>query len=185
MKIYTRKGDEGMTSIIGGRRLPKRHPRIEAYGDVDELIAWIGLLRSIDQSCVSKGELIDIQSVLMGCCTVLATDPSAEVPEGIAVDDTAGLEQAIDRMEEKTPPMTSFILPGGDQNAAFCNIARCVCRRAERSLLRLDETEKVPSGVIRYINRLSDYLFVLSRRLSYDAGKEEIKWQGGKPLKNM
>ena len=177
MKIYTRTGDEGMTSIIGGKRLSKHHPRIEAYGTVDELIAWIGLLRGTDQSCVPKEELIQIQSVLMACCSVVATDPSAEVPKGVSIGDTTSLENSIDNMEKKLPPLSSFILPGGHQNASFSNIARCVCRRSERALLRLNETEKVPPEVIRYINRLSDYLFVLTRCLTYESGKEEVRWQ--------
>ncbi|HUW92533.1 MAG TPA: cob(I)yrinic acid a,c-diamide adenosyltransferase [Bacteroidales bacterium] len=177
MKIYTRTGDEGMTSIIGGRRLSKHHPRIEAYGTVDELIAWMGMLRGIDQKCVSGEELTQIQSVLMACCAVVATDPSPEVPKGVTNADTTCLENLIDRMEKKLPALSSFILPGGHQNASFSNIARCVCRRAERALLRLNEIEKVPPEVIRFINRLSDYLFVLSRCLTYEAGIEEVKWQ--------
>lgn len=176
MKIYTRTGDQGMTSIIGGKRLSKHHPRIEAYGTVDELIAWVGLLRGADQKCVSREELIQIQSVLMACCTVIATDPSAKVPKGVTVDDTSSLENSIDRMEKKLPALNSFILPGGNQNTSFTNIARCVCRRAERALLRLNESEKVPPEVISYINRLSDYLFVLTRCLTYESGIEEVKW---------
>lgn len=177
MKIYTRTGDEGMTSIIGGKRLSKHHPRIEAYGTVDELIAWMGLLRGTDQKCVSSEELIEIQSVLMTCCTVVATDPSAQVSKGVTLSDTSALENSIDRMEKNLPVLSSFILPGGHVNTSFCNIARCVCRRAERALLRLNETEKVPPEVIRYINRLSDYLFVLTRLLTYESGTEEVKWK--------
>lgn len=177
MKIYTRTGDKGMTSIIGGKRLPKHHPRIEAYGTVDELIAWIGLLRGLDQDCVSTAELTGIQSALMSCCTIIATDTDAKVPEGIRAGDPATLENSIDAMEKQLPELKSFILPGGDRNAAFCNIARCVCRRAERALLRLAETEKVDQDVIIYINRLSDYLFVLTRCLTYRSGNEEVKWK--------
>jgi cob(I)alamin adenosyltransferase len=176
MKIYTKTGDRGETSVIGGKRLPKHHPRIEAYGTVDELIAWIGLLRCADQRCVTPEELIAIQSALMSCCSVIATDPSAEAPVNITSSDTTALEKSIDSMEAGLPPLTSFILPGGHLNTANCNIARCVCRCAERALLRLDREEKVDPEIIRYINRLSDYLFVLTRCLSYDAGIEEIKW---------
>jgi cob(I)alamin adenosyltransferase len=183
MKIYSRTGDNGETSVIGGRRLPKHHPRIEAYGTVDELIAWIGLLRAARQHCVSADELIKIQSVLMTCCTVIATDPSAQVPEGISIDDTAELEQLIDAMEAHLPALDSFILQGGHTDAANCNIARCVCRRAERALLRLNETEKVDPDIIKYLNRLSDYLFVLTRCLTYEADKEEVRWQPGKKNK--
>lgn len=183
MKIYTRTGDKGETSVIGGVRLPKHHPRIEAYGTVDELIGWIGLLRSADQDCVSTEELVGIQSVLMSCCSVIATHPSATVPEYISIDDTSVLERSIDRMEAQLPVLNSFILPGGHQQAANCNIARCVCRRAERALLRLNEAEKVDPDIIRYLNRLSDYLFVLSRLLSHNSGREEVKWLPGKKSK--
>jgi len=177
MKIYTKTGDRGETSVIGGLRLPKHHPRIEAYGTVDELIAWIGMLRAAEQSCVTREELITIQSVLMSCCTIIATHPTAKVPEGITVDDTSELEKSIDRMEANLPKLTSFVLPGGHPAAAQANVARCVCRRAERALLRLNEAEKVDPDVVKYLNRLSDYLFVLTRCLTYESGTEEIKWQ--------
>jgi cob(I)alamin adenosyltransferase len=183
MKIYTKTGDLGETSVIGGIRLPKHHPRIEAYGSVDELIAWIGLLRSPEQNCVSTQELLDIQSALMSCCSVIATHPTAKVPDNITIDDTSRLESSIDRMEARLPALKSFILPGGHQDAANCNIARCVCRRAERALLRLNEVEKVDPGIIRYINRLSDYLFVLTRSLSHNSGKEEVTWRPDKKAK--
>ena len=183
MKIYTKTGDRGETSIIGGKRLPKYHPRIEAYGTVDELIAWIGLLRSADQHCVSREELLMIQSALMSCCSVIATDPSAEEPVNINAADTSMLERSIDAMEARLPVLNSFILPGGHPNTANCNIARCVCRRAERALLRLDKEEKVDQEIIKYLNRLSDYLFVLTRCLSYDAGIEEVKWLQDKKAK--
>jgi cob(I)alamin adenosyltransferase len=176
MKIYTKTGDRGETSIIGGKRLPKYHPRIEAYGTLDELIAWIGLLRGAGQHCVSTEELIAIQSALMTCCSVVATDPSAKVPVNIKSSETSMLERSIDAMESRLPALNSFILPGGHPHTANCNIARCVCRRAERALLRLDREEKVDQEIIRYINRLSDYLFVLTRCLSYDADIEEVKW---------
>jgi cob(I)alamin adenosyltransferase len=177
MKIYTKTGDKGETSVIGGIRLPKHHPRIDAYGTVDELIAWIGMLRATDQKCVAQEELITIQSVLMACCTVIATHPTAHVPEGITIDDTSALERSIDRMEGNLPKLESFVLPGGHPAAASANVARCVCRRAERDLLRLNDAEKTDPDVIRYLNRLSDYLFVLTRCLTYESGKEEVKWE--------
>ena len=176
MKIYTRTGDEGMTSIIGGKRLPKHHPRIEAYGTLDELIAWIGLLRGADQKCIPVEELIGIQSVLMTCCMIVASEAVNEVSAGVRADDIQILENSIDIMQSRLPELKNFILPGGNQNASFCNIARCVCRRAERSLLRLNEKEKISPQVIKYVNRLSDYLFVLTRCLIYDSGNEEVKW---------
>lgn len=183
MKIYTKSGDKGETSVIGGVRLPKHHPRIEAYGTIDELIAWIGMLRSAEQFCVHADDLIRIQSVLMSCCTIVATHPSAKVPEGISVDDTTQLERSIDKMEARLPALQSFILPGGNQFAATSNIARCVCRRAERALLRLNETEETDPAVIRYLNRLSDYLFVLTRCLTYEHGTEEVRWLPGEKSK--
>ncbi len=183
MKIYTKTGDRGETSVIGGVRLPKHHPRIEAYGTLDELIAWIGMLRSYEQSCVPRGELIEIQSVLMSCCTVIATHPTASVPEGIFVSDTSLLESSIDRMEAKLPKLQSFILPGGNHPAATANLARTVCRRAERAVLRLDEAERTDPDVVKYLNRLSDYLFVLSRCLMYEIETEEVKWMPGKKSK--
>jgi cob(I)alamin adenosyltransferase len=183
MKIYTRTGDSGETSVIGGNRLPKHHPRIEAYGTVDELIAWIGLLRSEEQDCARAEELTTVQSALMSCCTVIATPPSATLPEGVTISDTSDLEQSIDKMESKLPPLKSFILPGGNRAAANTNIARCVCRRAERAVLRLNETEKVDHDVIKYLNRLSDYLFMLTRCLTYESGNEEVKWPHNKKEK--
>jgi cob(I)alamin adenosyltransferase len=176
MKIYTKTGDKGETSVVGGARLPKQHPRIEAYGTLDELIAWIGMLRSADQSCIPQEELIAIQAVLMSCCTVIATPPSAEVPDGVTVGNTTELELSIDRMESGLPELQSFILPGGNPAAATANLARCVCRRAERAVLRLNETEPTEPDVVKYLNRLSDYLFVLSRCLTYERGTEEVKW---------
>lgn len=175
MKIYTKTGDKGETSVIGGVRLPKHHLRIEAYGTLDELIAWIGMLRSCEHSCIPHEELIEIQLVLMSCCTVIATHPSAKVPEGIHIGDTSRLESSIDRMESDLPGLKSFILPGGNNPAATANLARTVCRRAERAILRLNETEKTDPDVIRYLNRLSDYLFVLSRHLMHSIGTEEVK----------
>ena len=183
MKIYTKTGDKGETTVIGGTRLPKHHPRIEAYGSVDELIAWIGLLRSADQNCVGTDELIYIQSVLMSCCTVIATPPSATIPDGITIDDTSVLEKSIDMMEAQLPVLTSFILPGGHAEAANCNIARCICRRAERAILRLNEAEKVDPDIIIFINRLSDYLFVLSRCMSHNSGRKEVIWPYKKKAK--
>ena len=175
MKIYTRTGDKGMTSIIGGTRLPKYHPRIEAYGTIDELIAWIGLLRGMDEYKVRIEELTKIQAILMQCCAIVATDPAKPVA-GLNDDVIKSLEDAIDQMQKELPELSSFILPGGSQPVSFCHIARCVCRRAERCVLRLDETESAPSDVIKYLNRLADYLFVLARITGYETGNEEVNW---------
>lgn len=178
MKIYTKTGDDGTTSLSGGRRVPKQHIRIEAYGTVDELIAWIGMLRSQSENSKRKEILFYIQDQLMISAAALARDsqnPSAREfmpdPECISV-----LEREIDRMEGLLPPLKSFILPGGSIPVSHCHIARCVCRRAERAVLRLNEKEDTPEMVRKFLNRLSDYLFVLSRIVGLESDNEEIKW---------
>jgi cob(I)alamin adenosyltransferase len=179
MKIYTLTGDDGTTSLVGGRRVPKHSLRVEAYGSVDELIAWIGLLRDHRENHERRELLIYVQSQLMLCAAALATDsenPKAKIilPES---DCLKVLEKEIDRMEEKLDPLKSFLLPGGSMIVSHCHIARCVCRRAERAVLRLNTYEKSPDIVVKFLNRLSDYLFVLSRKISLEIGNEEIKWQ--------
>jgi len=178
MKIYTLTGDDGTTSLIGGRRISKHHIRIEAYGTVDELISWIGLLRSHKENEARKGMLVYIQSQLMSSAAALASDIENQgsrkiipEPECISV-----LEKEIDRMENLLPPLSSFILPGGNIVVSHCHITRCVCRRAERAVLRLNEKEKTPEIVTKFLNRLSDYLFVLGRLVSFELENEEIKW---------
>jgi cob(I)alamin adenosyltransferase len=178
MKIYTRGGDDGTTSIMGGRRLPKYSLRIESYGTVDELIAWLGLIRErADISWVGV-ELIYLQEQLMCAAAALATD--SENPPKRAVlpeeESIVRLEKLIDRMEESLPALTSFILPGGGETASYCHIARCVCRRAERAVVHLGSMEDVPSVVTKLLNRTSDFLFVLARYISQSSGKEEVKW---------
>jgi cob(I)alamin adenosyltransferase len=178
MKIYTRTGDDGTTSLSGGTRLPKHDIRIEAFGTIDELIAWIGMLRSYKENDNRKEKLVYIQRQLMASVAALASDnenPSAKVvlPETGCV---AFLEDEIDRMEKSLKPLESFILPGGNNVVSHCHIARCVCRRAERAVLRLNERENSPEIIYKFLNRLSDYLFVLSRLLSLELDNEEIKW---------
>ena len=178
MKIYTRTGDDGTTSLSGGRRVPKCHPRIEAYGSVDELISWIGLLRGSPVNKSRKAILIYIQDQLMICAAALAADPNdsrapVKGPDKKCVNK---LEKEIDKMEERLPRLRNFILPGGNADVSYCHIARCVCRRTERAVLKLNETEKTPEMIIKFLNRLSDYLFVLSRNLSLDLDNEEIIW---------
>jgi cob(I)alamin adenosyltransferase len=182
MKIYTRTGDKGMTSIIGGTRLPKYHPRIEAYGNIDELISWLGLLRGSDELKNRTEELISIQATLMHCCAIVATDPASKPAFEMKDEVIKMLEDSIDLMETELPELDSFILPGGSQTVSYCHITRCVCRRAERSVLRLDEEESAPSDVIKYLNRLADYLFVLGRAIAYETGTEEVKWLPGKNM---
>jgi cob(I)alamin adenosyltransferase len=179
MKIYTLTGDDGTTSLAGGRRVPKYSLRVEAYGSVDELIAWIGLLRDHKENAGRKDILIYIQSQLMFCAAALATDNEHSSPRVILPENECLniLEKAIDSMEESLEPIKNFILPGGNVIISYCHIARCVCRRAERAVLRLNADEKTPAIVIKFLNRLSDYLFVLSRKISLEIGNEEIKWQ--------
>ena len=178
MKIYTFTGDDGTTSLSGGTRVPKISLRVEAYGSADELISWIGLLRDLKENTSSKDTLIYIQDQLMRCASVLASPG----PEGTArvmlpdQDCIKAIEVEIDKMEEKLPALTSFILPGGNIATSYCHIARCVCRRAERAVLRLKEEENVPSLIYKFLNRLSDYLFVLSRLISLMSDSEEVKW---------
>jgi cob(I)alamin adenosyltransferase len=178
MKIYTLTGDDGTTSLSGGRRVGKQSVRVEAYGSVDELIAWIGLLRDHKENLKRREILIYIQSQLMTCAAALAYDRKnvksrKYFPDA---DCLSKIEKEIDRMEEILPPLKNFILPGGNILVSYCHIARCVCRRAERAVLRLNEAEKSPEIVIKFLNRLSDYLFVLSRKISLELDIEEIKW---------
>jgi cob(I)alamin adenosyltransferase len=178
MKIYTRTGDNGTTSLAGGRRVPKFNPRVEAYGSVDELISWIGLLRGCQVNEPRKNMLVYIQDQLMISAALLASDPENEKTMTVAPDkdNCLVLEKEIDKMEESLSPLNNFVLPGGNLNVSYCHIARCVCRRAERAVLSLNQTEKTPESVTRFLNRLSDYLFVLSRLVSLELGNEEIKW---------
>ena len=178
-KIYTKTGDKGQTSLIGGTRLPKHHIRIEAYGTVDELNSFIGLVRD----SVSEKELFDllieIQDRLFTMGSLLAADPEKnkmQLPQ-LNESDVVVLEKAIDKMNETLPEMKSFVLPGGHTTVSHCHIARCVCRRAERAVLKLTENEKVDEITYKYLNRLSDYLFVLSRKLTQDFKANEIPWK--------
>jgi cob(I)alamin adenosyltransferase len=178
MKIYTRTGDDGTTSLLGGKRVPKFHTRVEAYGTVDELISWIGLLKDHKENS-SRGQILTyIQNQLMQCAAALATDPDLKktddyLPEAGCI---AVLEKEIDDMDKVLKPLEGFILPGGNVLVSYCHIARCVCRRAERAVLRLNQTEKTPDIIYKFLNRLADYLFVLSRKLCLELDIEEVKW---------
>jgi cob(I)alamin adenosyltransferase len=178
MKIYTLTGDDGTTSLAGGRRVPKHSIRVEAYGSVDELIAWIGLLRDHKENIKRKELLIYIQSQLMNCAASLAHDPSDNKLKQILPDSdcVSVLEREIDMMEDELSPLKNFILPGGNILVSYCHITRCVCRRAERAVLRLNNAEESPEIVNKFLNRLSDFLFVLSRYISLELDIEEIKW---------
>lgn len=179
MKIYTKTGDKGETSLFGGKRVPKYNLRIESYGTVDELNSHVGLLRSYENSKEANAALIEIQDRLFTIGSNLATVPGNEkvkIP-GLNESDINFLENEIDKMNEKLPIMKSFVLPGGDIVVAQCHIARCVCRRAERLVVHLASEEFVSEDVIKYLNRLSDYLFVLSRMISVEKSVEEIPWK--------
>ena len=179
MKIYTKKGDSGTTQLIGGTRVAKSHRRIDAYGTIDELNSYIGLIRDQGICTNSKQILIEIQDRLFTIGALLASDPnkkSMQLPT-IQIEDVEKLEQEIDKMNETLPEMRSFVLPGGHTTVSFCHIARCVCRRAERLCIDLSDETLQKTLILQYLNRLSDYLFVLSRYLSKDLGAEEIPWQ--------
>jgi len=179
MPIYSKTGDNGTTSLLGGKRVPKYHLRIEAYGTVDELIAYIGLIRDQKVSEPLRNELISIQDRLMVCASLLAADCEGcgeQLPQ-LYQEDITELENNIDRMDVELPPLQNFVLPGGHTTVSFCHIARNVCRRAERHAIKLHEESKFNELVIRYLNRLSDYLFVLSRKLSKDLQVAEVKWE--------
>ena len=185
MKIYTKTGDLGTTALFGGTRVPKDHIRIESYGTVDELNSYIGLIRDQQIDRHFKQVLIEIQDRLFTVGAVLATPPEKEVKKngelrlqnlGIIDSDIEFLENEIDSMEDSLAPMTHFVLPGGHTAVSFCHIARCVCRRAERLAVHLNHNEPINENTIKYLNRLSDYLFVLARKLTSDLKGEEIKW---------
>ena len=179
MKIYTRKGDTGTTQLIGGLRVPKNHLRIESYGTVDELNSWLGLIRDSITDEHSKWMLKEIQDRLFTIGSLLASDPGSsrmKVPD-LHEQDVELLEKEIDSMEEILPELKTFVLPGGNPVNSMCHVARCVCRRTERLVVQLSESEKVERLVIQYLNRLSDYLFVLSRKISFDSKSEEVPWK--------
>ncbi len=185
MKVYTKTGDKGTTALFGGTRVPKHHIRIESYGTVDELNSYIGLIRDQDINTLYKNVLIEVQDRLFTLGAILATPPEKEVLKngekrlqnlGITEVDIEYLEKEIDTMEADLPPMTHFVLPGGHTTVSYCHIARCVCRRAERLATHLHEIEPTDELVLKYLNRLSDYLFVLARKLSHDLHANEVPW---------
>ena len=185
MKIYTKTGDNGTTALFGGTRVPKYHTRIESYGTVDELNSWLGLIRDQQIAESSKNELVEIQEKLFTVGAILAIDPERtllkngkerlNIPKLNALD-IEFLEKAIDTMDATLPQMTHFILPGGHTTVSYCHIARTVCRRGERMATLLHQNEPFDEMVLSYMNRLSDYLFVLARKLSKDLQAAEIKW---------
>ena len=185
MKVYTKTGDNGTTALFGGTRVSKDHARIESYGTVDELNSYIGLIRDQEIKQHYKNILIEIQDRLFTVGAILATPPEKELLKngekrlqnlGIVESDIELLEKEIDTMEDSLPQMTHFVLPGGHTTVSYCHIARCVCRRAERLAVHLSHNEPVADITIKYLNRLSDYLFVLARKLSKDLQADEVQW---------
>jgi len=185
MKIYTKTGDNGTTALFGGTRVGKHHIRIECYGTVDELNSSIGLIRDQEIDVFSKNTLIKIQNELFTIGAMLATPPEKEKLKNgkerlninkVNEEAIEFLENEIDRMNEQLPQMTHFILPGGHTTVSYCHLARCICRRTERLSVTLNEKEAIDTSIIQYLNRLSDYLFVLARKLSKDLKVEEVKW---------
>ena len=177
-KIYTKGGDKGETSLLGGTRVSKSHDRVEAYGNLDELNSFIGLIRDQDINPHYRDVLGRIQEVLFISEALVARDPDKEIRElpFFGNNDIHILEKEIDAMNDELPKLKNFILPGGNQIVSYCHIARTVCRRAERSLIRVDKSSPVDEIIIRFVNRLSDYLFVLARKTSKDTGSKERLW---------
>ena len=180
MKIYTKTGDKGQTALIGGRRVSKADLRIDAYGTVDELNSWIGLVRDQPVNAERKSLLKEIQDLLFTIGTELATDPEKPPHRSmpaITPGDVLELEQAMDAMDIALPQLRAFVLPGGHESVSFCHLARTVCRRAERLVTILNNESPIDELVLQYLNRLSDYLFVLSRTMAQELNAEEIAWK--------
>lgn len=178
MKIYTKTGDEGLTSLIGGTRVPKYDLRIESYGTVDELNSYIGMIRDHDIDVKQKDVLKEIQDRLFTIGAALASDPEKskmKIPD-LHLSDITFLENQIDEMNLVLPELKHFILPGGSPVVSFCHVSRCVCRRAERIIVHLKAESFVEEKIVVYLNRLSDYLFVLARKLCFDRNVPENQW---------
>ena len=181
-KLYTKTGDDGTTGLFSGKRVSKHHVRIRAYGTVDELNAWIGLIRNDKIAAETNSFLIKIQNELMVIASQLADDTSEKTPKlsgkivPIAFENVTEIESEIDKINNELPELKNFIIPGGHVLISYTHLARCTCRRAERFITELKGEEEVSSVIIAYINRLSDYLFILARKLSKDFDVEEIKW---------
>ena len=179
-KVYTRRGDMGETSLVGGQRVSKASARLEAYGTVDELSSHLGLLAAMLADGSDKEMIIRIQNCLFNVCTNLATDqeqtelyPSAYLPDG----EIEAMEQKVDEIIKMLHERQGFVLPGGTKEAAQAHVCRTVCRRAERRIVALSEVAKITPSVLQYVNRLSDYLFVLAKKINFNANHSEIVWQ--------
>ena len=176
-KVYTRTGDSGKTSLVGGTRVAKNEVRLEAYGTIDELNAHVGVLSSYLTKEEDIAFVQRMQHVLFDLGGYLATDVTTTTPPcGVTEANVQDLEHEIDRIDEIVPPLKAFVLPGGSRGAAIAHVCRTVCRRAERRILTLGEIAPIDELLLAYVNRLSDYLFVLSRKINFDEGKEEFFW---------
>lgn len=177
MKIYTKTGDEGQTGLFSGRRVSKADLRVEAYGTVDELNAVVGLLR--DQLPTKQQQRVFLlrQQLCLFDLGALLADDRGDSPLRFSADAATELEKAIDDLQQQLPPLRHFVLPGGHPQVSFAHLARTVCRRAERRVVALAAVCDLPKEIVIYLNRLSDFFFVLSRYLSYENGVEELKWQ--------
>jgi cob(I)alamin adenosyltransferase len=178
MKIYTKTGDQGETSLFGGKRVKKYDLRINAYGTSDELNSWIGVVRDQAIDAAYKTQLIEIQDRIFTLGAQLAADPDKpklKMPH-VEAGDISLLEQWIDEMDAALPPMTNFVLPGGNTAVSYCHVTRCVCRRCERLVIELNDDSPVDELIIQYLNRLSDYLFVLGRKIAKDLQAPEQLW---------
>lgn len=181
--IYTRQGDAGQTSLADGTRVPKYAPRVEAYGTIDEANSWIGAALAMTEDPLLQATLSLMQHRLFNCTSNLATPPHASMPRPeVSAADVQFLEQAIDRFEEATGPLTRFVLPGGSPAAGLLNVARAVCRRGERRLVSLAATEPVDPTVMKFVNRASDTLFSAARYANTVAGVGDIPWEADMPL---
>ena len=177
--IYTGTGDKGTTSLVGGERVSKAHQRIESYGTVDELNSFIGLLITSLEEKADQDFLLFIQHKLFTIGSYLATDQEKtqlKPASIITLEDIERIEQEFDKLDEQLPELCAFIIPGGSRGAAVCHVCRTICRRAERRILTLSETCTISPEVLAFVNRLSDYLFVLSRKINFDEQNSEIFW---------
>lgn len=176
IKVYTKTGDDGTTSLFSGKRVAKHHIKIKAYGSIDELNSWLGWIRDQNIAPERKDEIIKIQKDLMIISSQLANDGVELGIVPVGQNEVALLEEYIDKMTDSLPPLKNFVIPGGHTLVSSTHLARSVCRRAERIITELNDNEPIDSVLIFYINRLSDYLFTLSRKLSFDLAVKEEKW---------
>lgn len=179
MRVYTKTGDDGTSGLIGGTRVEKYDLRLESYGTVDELNSWIGLICSQKIDPTSRDLLLSVQNNLFVIGARLATDLSKtdlSAKLNLKEKEITKLENEMDRILDQLPPMEHFVLPGGSNAISYCHLARTVCRRAERRVCQLAKEVSIPDELIRYLNRLSDYLFVLSRKIAVDESVDEVQW---------